>query len=170
MLTMVDIEQLTRQFARHQGRLRLLVERLQGAVNVSKRHAMGDIRKAVDDVRNSRAELHLALDLSPSLFERPRTVVIDGIKVGYQKQKGTLAFDDAEKVCQLIRKHFPDMADALIASTHRPVKDALAALPVSDLRRIAVTLTDDTDTVVIKDTSGDIDKLVDALLQEAVPE
>lgn len=165
-ITMKEIERRARAYAEDQRALRFLLDALNAELEDAKRRSMKSIRRAVERAKTSRSELSAALEARKDLFVKPRTVVVDGIKVGWQKQKGTLSYEDAEQVCKLIRRHLPDMAEALIVVSERPVKDALAALPASDLRRIGVTLTNDTDVVVIKDTSGDIDKLVDALLRE----
>jgi hypothetical protein len=93
--------------------------------------------------------------------------VLSGVKLGYQKAKGTLDYDDAEAVCARIRKHLPEQADVLIATRETPVKTALAQLPAADLKRIGVTLSDAGDQIVVKPVDSEVDKMVDALLKDA---
>ncbi|WP_290890602.1 hypothetical protein [Arenimonas sp.] len=165
-VTLSAIEKQTRTFAEHQRDLRFLVEALQAEVEDAKRRAMKKIRNAVERATNSRAELKALIEQRPDLFVRPRSVVIDGIKVGFQKAKGGLVIDDEQRTCALIHKHLPDVVDQLIVSTEKPVKAALNLLTAADLKRIGVKVTDDTDEVLIKDTASDVDKLVAALLKE----
>ena len=166
---LTDIEKQTRAFAEHQRELRFLVEALQAEVEDAKRRAMKNIRRAVERAANSRAELKALLELRPDLFTKPRTVVIDGIKVGFQKAKGGLVIEDEARTCALIHKHLAELADTLIKTTEKPVKDALNQLSAADLKRIGVQVTSDTDEVLIKDTASDVDKLVAALLKDEEP-
>lgn len=163
---MLDIEKSARLHAEHQRELRFLVEALQAEIEDAKRRALRNIRRAIDRAANSRGALKSLIEQRPDLFEKPRTVVIDGIKVGFQKQKGGLLIEDEARTCALIHKHLPDVVDVLIQVTEKPIKAALNQLTAADLRAIAVQVTSDTDEVLIKDTASDIDKLVAALLKE----
>lgn len=170
MATLQEIEKLTREFARDQGDLRFLIEALQAEVEDAKRRSMKAIRRAVERAKTSRATLHTAVSVSADLFVKPRTVVIEGIKVGFKKGAGAVDFDDAEKVCDLIHKHLPELEETLVNVIRKPIKAALAVLPAQDLKRIGVRVEADGDVVVIQDTIGDVGKLVDALLKEEVEE
>lgn len=163
---LADIEKQTRTFAEHQRDLRFLVEALQAEVEHAKRRAMKKIRNAVERAANSRAGLKALIEQRPDLFVKPRSVVIDGIKVGFQKAKGGLVIDDEKRTCELIHLYFPSEVEQLIVATEKPVKSELNLLTAADLRRIGVKVTNDTDEVLIKDTASDVDKLVAALLKE----
>lgn len=88
------------------------------------------------------------------------------MKVGYQKGKGTISFEDADSVVARIKKHLPDQADVLIKLKETPVKDALAQLSAADLKKIGVTVSEAGDQVVIKPVDSEVDKMVDALLKD----
>lgn len=165
-VTMNHIEKGTRLHAEHQRELRFLVESLQAEVEDAKRRAMRNIRRALERAANSRAALKALIEQRPDLFDKPRTVVIDGIKVGFQKQKGGLVIEDDARTVALIRKHLADQAETLIKVTETPVKAALNQLTGQQLKAIGVQLMADTDEVLIKDTASDIDKLVATLLKE----
>ena len=115
----------------------------------------------------TRDRLKVAIESAPELFVKPRTLVIAGVRIGIQKGKGQIVYGDADQVVKLIRKHFPEQADALIAVKETPVKKALANLSVAELKRIGVTVEETGDQVVIKPTDSEVDKLVAALLREA---
>lgn len=167
MADMKDIEKLTRSYAAEASVLRQLLADLLAEIAVSKRRAMRPIRTAVERTANAKNALYAALKGAAELFVKPRSVVIDGVKVGFQKQIGTITWDDDEAVCKLIRKHIPEQADVLIVTTERPSRKAMANLPVADIKRIGATVTADSDSVVIKDTASDVEKLVEALLGDA---
>ena len=59
-----------------------------------------------------------------------------------------------------------DQVDTLIKTEESPVKSALLNLSTADLKKIGCTVTDTGDKVLVKSTDSDIDKFVDALLEE----
>lgn len=167
MAEMKDIEKFTRSYAAEASILRQLLVDLEAEIAASKRRAMRPILTAVERTASAKKVLYAALKGAPELFVKPRSVVIDGVKVGFQKQIGTITWEDDEAVCKLIRKHLHEQADVLIVTTERPSKKAMANLPVADIKRIGATVTADSDAVLIKDTASDVEKLVEALLGDA---
>jgi hypothetical protein len=116
-------------------------------------------------------ELHTGIANNPQLFEKPRTFIVHGIKIGYQKQKGKVVIADEAKTIALIRKHLgEDAAATLIKTVESVIKPAAANLSASDLKRTGIELTADTDKVVISSVDSDLDKLIDRLLEEAAKE
>ena len=91
--------------------------------------------------------------------------MLHGLKLGYQKGKGKIEWEDDDQVVKLIRRHFPDQFDVLIKTAERPIKDALASLTAAELRKIGVTVEETGDVVFVKDSTGNVDKLVKALLK-----
>lgn len=160
-------EQLTQNYRQRYDVLADRVQDLEGEVEKLKRRRLPGIKSAVHAAAQARDELQAHIEQHPELFDRPRTVVIAGIRVGLMKGKGKIEFDAAEKVVRLIRKHLPDQADSLIRVTEAPVKKALGNLSTAELKRIGCTVEETADQVVIKPVDGDVDKLVNALLKEA---
>ena len=93
-----------------------------------------------------------------------------GIKVGWQKNPGSIEFDDAARVCTLIHRHFPDRAGDLLKTVETPIKKALAQLSAAELKRIGCTISNAGDTVLIKPADGWIERFVDALMKDALAE
>lgn len=166
MATLTDIEGKAKKYSVARAGLQEAVAFLQLDLEQSKRRALPRIKKLVAEAKQAAAALKDAIEESPELFEKPRTQVMHGIKLGFQKQKGKIEWDDDERVVALIRKHFPDQFDVLVRTVYEPVKTALSGLSVADLKKIAVEATDSGDAVLIKDTVADVDKLVKALLKE----
>lgn len=166
MATMKEIEALTKRYADATGALGGTLGELEERKKKLQREYLPQIKRQVTAARNAKAVLSEAIDESPELFVKPRTVTFHGVRVGFQKAKGRIEFDDADQVVKLIRKHFPEQFDVLVKTTERPVKDALAQLSAADLKKLGINVVADSDEVVIKDASGEIEKLVEALLRD----
>ncbi|TXF11904.1 host-nuclease inhibitor Gam family protein [Pelomicrobium methylotrophicum] len=167
MTTFSDIERLTRAYADARSELSERVQALQDELEAARRRRLRGIKEAVARAADAHAALKAAIESAPELFQKPRTVTISGIVVGYRKMRGELSWDDPASVVRLIRRHYPDRADALIKVTEVPVKSALAQLTAAELRRIGVHVLEAGDQVLIKPADGDVDKVVDALLRDA---
>jgi hypothetical protein len=164
MLTMTDIEAATRAYAQAREALSARVRELQDEIERVRRQAMPSIRRALAAAQERRHELVTAVQAAPYLFERPRSVVFSGVRVGYQKGRGALTWDDDARVCELIRRHLPEQADTLIRVIERPVKSALSALPTDDLRRVGVRVVDTGDAVIVRAIDDELDRLLASLL------
>lgn len=161
---------LIQELTGHYSDVRLtLVERvtkLDKEVRAAQMRALAGIKEAAAELKEAHAELEAALEANKAEFEKPRTRTFFGIKVGFRKLVGSITWKDAEKVVELIKKHFPTKAEVLIQTTETPVKDALGQLPAADLKRLGVSVVEDSDVPVIKATDSEIDKVVEALLKE----
>jgi hypothetical protein len=163
---LTEIEKQTREYAETRRILAEKIRQLEAEISDLKRRALPGIRKAAHAAGERQDLLHCLIEDNPEIFVRPRTITIDGIKVGFMKQKGEITWDDTSTVVKLIHRHHPDLIETLIKVTEMPVKAALAQLPAGDLKRLGVAVENDTDAVIIKSTDSEIDKLVEALLKE----
>ena len=161
------IQRLTREYAYARDKLADRVAALQAEIEATKRQYMRGIKNAVRAASEARDKLHSAIEQNPHLFKRPRTLVVNGIRIGIQKGKGQVVYDDPAKLIELIRKHYPERADALIVTRETPVKKALATLSVAELKKIGARVEESGDQVVIRATDTEVDKLVAALLRDA---
>jgi hypothetical protein len=170
MATMQQIEVATLEFSQARAALVDVAIAFQNEINAVKLKHMHDLKTTVAAARAKHAELGMLIQQSPDLFKKPRTVMFHGVKVGYQKGKGKMEWEDTEQVVRLIKKHFADQADVLIITEEKPAKDALAQLTVDELKKVAITIQASGDQVVIKDTASEVDKLVAAFLKDEVTE
>lgn len=164
--TMETIEALTKAFAGARAELAERLDVLREEQEAAKRRRLQGIKNALGRVQSTYDELKGAVEGSQTLFEQPKTRVMHGIRVGWMKQRGKLEIADRDGVIDRIRKLLGEEAGAYIKVTEAPVVSALANLPAKDLRRIGITLTDDVDAVVIKAADGELDKLIDALVND----
>lgn len=166
MNTMEQIEAMTKAFAGARAELAERLQALREEQETAKRRRLQGIKNALTRVQSSYDELKDAVSESQALFEQPKTRVMHGIRVGWMKQRGKLEIADPDSVVERIRKWMGDEAVGYIKVTEKPVLTALANLPAKDLKKIGVTLSDDIDAVVIKAADGELDKLIDALIND----
>lgn len=165
MSTITDIELKARKASEARNELRDMVGQIEEETRALRRIYQKKLLKLIEAAADAEAKLLDAVAESPKLFERPRSVTFHGIKCGWAKGRGELVFEDADKVCALIQKHFPEQMDTLVKITMAPVKAALTNLPVADLRKIGVQVIETGDTAFIKPMDGEVAKLVDKLLE-----
>jgi hypothetical protein len=169
MITIADIEALARRYAEARSALAERVQELEDEVTRLRRARMPAIRRALAIAQERRDGLAAAVAEAPELFERPKTVIFHGIRVGYQKGRGTITWEDDARVCALIRRHFPDQAESLIKVIERPLKTALAQLSTADLKRIGVQVVETGEEIVIRPVDGDLDRMIERLLADTEP-
>lgn len=167
---MTAIQALARQYRQAKDLLTERAQELHYLIESAKRARLTGLRNAVAKVTEAEASLRAAIEAQPHLFVKPRSAVFEGVKLGYQKSKGKITWDDDERVVRLIRKHLPDAADVLVKTNEKPVKDALGNLTAAELKKIGVNISEAGDEVFIKDTTATVDKLVAALLKGAEEE
>lgn len=169
MPTLIQIDQITKEYATERTKLSDRIRFLEDEINTLKRKRLPGIKNSVQTVLEKQEDLKAALEESRQLFEKPRTIVFHGVKVGFQKAKGKLSWNDDAQVIKLIKKHLPDQEEILIKKTEKPSKDALLNLSAENLKKIGVSISEAGDVVVIKSTDSEIDKFVEALLKEDDP-
>jgi hypothetical protein len=126
------------------------------------------IKNSLERVREAHEQLKEAVTDAPMLFRSPKTRVLHGIRVGWMKQRGELIIADEGTTIALLRKVLgKEEAGAYIRVSEKPIRSALATLAAADLKKCSITVTNDTEAIVIKAMDSEIDKLVDALLGDA---
>lgn len=163
-----DLQRLTKPYADARGQLADIVTKLNRDIETLKRGKMTVIRQLVARAAEHESNLRAAIDSHKDLFIQPRTVVFHGIKIGLQKGKGGIEFDDPDKVLARIRAEYGDDADGLIHKVETPDKKMLADLPADDLKKLGCTVINTGDEVVIRPTDIGVDKIVTALLRDAL--
>lgn len=170
MPTMNEIEARTKVYADARTKLMEIVSTLNEGLDALKKDHLPRIRRQVQRAHELESDLRALIEQTPDLFVKPKTVVLHGVKVGFEKGKGAILFDDEDKVVQLIEKRLPDLAEQLVKTTKKPLKGGLAQLTVQQLKSIGCTVEEAGDQVVIRAVDKDVDKLVTALLKGAAVE
>lgn len=170
MTALEHIEQQAARYAYARGQAAELSRLVADEIEAVKRRHRARLQNAAAILMAEYQRLHDAVEAAPELFERPRTQVYAGIRVGYQKGKGGIEIPDPARTVALIRRHLPEMAAALLAEKVTPVKSALAQLAVAELKRIGCLVVDAADQVVVKPVDTAVDKWLDAMLAELAAE
>jgi hypothetical protein len=170
MATMQDIEIETRQFAKAKRALDEIMGEITSETEALKKKYLPRIRSVMNTVTMDHAELYRMIGENPDLFTKPRTQIIDGVRVGFSKGTGTLAIEDPETTIKLIRKHFEDQADILIRTTYEPAKAAIKKLDEAQLKKIGCAIEGKEDRVIIEETDTQINKILGSLLKFQVEE
>jgi hypothetical protein len=165
-MTLSEIEILAKQLSDARQNLKQGLDELDSEMTAIKKKFLPALRRAVEKAAQRHEALRGAIEEAPGLFVKPKTVIFHGIRLGYMKGKGEIIWDDESQVIKLIKKHFPDDYEAYIKVTEKVLKTSVAAMSVSDLKKIGVTVIETGDEVFIKPTDSEIDKLINALLKD----
>ena len=163
-MSMQEIEKEARAYAEARTLLAERVGDLQVEIDAAKRRRLRGIRGAVATAAAAHDRLRALVAANPDLFAKPRTRTLHGIRCGWMKRRGELVIDDVRGVIARIHKLLPDQAELLVRTVESVNKAAVYELSVADCKRLGITITDDTDEVIVKPVGEDVDKIVDALL------
>ena len=168
MTTLQDIEARAKKLAEHHDALDALVGELQDELTRIKRARLPAIKRRLRLVAEDKAALAELLQDGKALFAKPRTRIFHGVKLGWEKGKGAVLIADAKRTVELITRHFPEHLEELAPAKRAPSKEAIAKLLPRELTRIGCTLGNANDFLVLRFVDDEVDKLVDALLNDAV--
>jgi hypothetical protein len=157
-------------YAAERDKLATLVQAMKDEIAVIERGAMPDILRVARRISALHNDLATAIGEHPECFVKPRTVVVEGLKFGLQKQKGTLSWDSDGLLLDRAARVLDDDQYAAVVSVQETRKisaTALAELDAATLKRLGVSVTSDTDAPLIKTVDGAVEKLVAAVVREA---
>ncbi len=166
MATMQEIQIQTEEYAEARKVLEARVKKLQGLKDRLDKRYMPGITRALLVLVQAKDELKNLISGARALFEKPKTQIFAGVKVGFKKGKGKLTWDDDAKLIAKIRKTYgDDKAESLIRVEEYPSKEALELLPADELKKLGVTVQEAGDLPYIKDTESEIEKIIKALMK-----
>lgn len=166
MSNMEQVEAATKTYAAARTELGTRLRRLTDLQERIKRRYLQGIKNALGKFTDAHDTLRATLVGNQALFVKPKTRVFDNVKVGFQKERGKIKVADEAKTIALIKKLFPEQQELLIDTKEKASKSALGSLAANDLKRLGVTVTEDSDQPFIKATDSAIDKLIDALIND----
>ena len=166
-LSILEIEGLIKSYASLHQKLSSLVRSMEVEMVHVKNNHLPSIIRAANEASAQKVALHTAIQVSPNLFESPRTLTMHGIKVGFMKTKGSLTWDDEDKVVNNIHRKFGENAIAYLHTKESPDKDFLSVMPEKELQSLGITVNPPTDQVVIKAMDSEVEKIVSSLLKKA---
>lgn len=169
-ITLAEIETKAKAYA---DRRALLAERLlalDAALTAVKKTHLKELKRCVALTAETQVDLANAIDRAHHLFDKPKTRILHGIKVGLRKGPGGLDWEDDEDLVRKIEKMFPDddEAERYLIIKKKPSAEALEDLDGVTLKRLGVAVVPSGNQVVVKAVETDIERLVKALLKSAV--
>jgi hypothetical protein len=137
---------------------------------VRRKHLKG-LKAQAAIVANREADLHAAIESAPGLFVKPRTFILHGVKVGLTTSNGKLVWDiDDEELVASLKRRFKDderWKDYVIEKLS-PSEDALRTLDADTQAKLGLRIEGAGDTVVLKRTAGDVEKMMEKLIEKMV--
>lgn len=173
MTNLAEVHKRASVLSQSRDNLSGLFATLEAGIDIVKKGSLPEIQKLARQISKQHTELQQIISANPGLFEKPRTIVVDGLKVGMQKKPGKLEWDSDAALITRIKKAVeadaltPEQQDLLINTTEKPVAKALEKLDGKLLKRLGVTITSDTDEVLIKSVDSDVEKAVNAVIRDA---
>jgi hypothetical protein len=169
-MTLVQIESLTREYARQRQALVKRMEEMRAEVTTAYKKHLAGVHDAAERVGDAYKTLFEAIRETPELFQEPRTVYFSGVRVGFIKQRDDLEWQDDELVAQAIEDQLRDLYPSLVKVERHPIKKSLMQLDPEMLKKLGVTFNLGKDDILIKIREDDIDKLVGAFVKKVEQE
>ena len=167
MHSIEDIEALARLYGRLARELTKVGTEMDAALTDLAEPWVRQLRCLAPRVAAAREQLEAAIAAAPECFVRPRSLVIDGIKLGLQKQRGKVTFADETATIGRIRRQLPEAQAELLLRVQESVhKPAVYDLSVADLQRLGITVADDSDQPFARVAESEAQKLIAQLLRQ----
>lgn len=160
------IDKEAQRYAEAREELAVIVANVQQEQSNIRRQYLPQIRRAVAKAKERRAVLQNDVETNPDLFRRPKSKILHGIKLGWKKAKGKIAWSDNAKLLKRLREVCPKEAKQVIKIEEKVMKGELQKLPAATLKKLGVTITEDQDIAFVEATDTEVDRLVTALLEE----
>jgi len=170
MTTLADIEKLTTNYASEKNNLDALIAEINAdAEDLKKKYSLR-LRKMMGNVSGKYEVLFRAIQENPALFEKPKTQIFEGIRVGIMQGKGSVQVEDEEQTITLIEKKLTDKADLLIKTTKSLVKTAIAQLSDQERAKIGVEIVGKESRVVITSVDAAVNKILNSIIKVSAEE
>lgn len=170
--TAVTLGQIEMQCAELDGAdkdMRGLVEQLETDLAAVKAKHLPKLKRQAAAVARLEADLYSLIERGPHLFERPRTITLHGIKVGFSVAEGKLTWNcEDETLLARLKNQYGKFADDYIQVKESVRKDALKDLTATSLAKLGCTIAGAGDQVVLKRVDSDIEKLINKLTEKLV--
>ncbi|MGH7187400.1 MAG: host-nuclease inhibitor Gam family protein, partial [Pseudomonadota bacterium] len=170
IMDLPGIERFIKTYADAAGALGDAIGELEADLESRKRARMKEIKSLVARTAEAKAKLHAAIEAAPQCFEKPKTITVSGVRVGLQKGKGQMDWEDDDALVAKIEKHFGKDAEHYLIIKKKPSATALNELETAELRRLGVTVEETGEQIVIRHVDGAVEKLVRALLKAKLNE
>jgi hypothetical protein len=167
-ITLAEIEKLSAEFDGECNKLEDLVAALEADMELVRRQHIAGLKRQASVVANREAVLHSAIERGAPLFVKPKTLTINGVKVGLAYSPGSIVWDDDAQVVALIREKRSKEFKTIVDVKETPRKAALKSFTEADLRDIGCRIEGEGDDVVLKRVAGDVEKMIGKVIEKLV--
>jgi len=149
------------------------IKTYQAAMQSAEDQHMPYIMEKTHKVIEARDALQQFIEANPGLFVKPKTRTVSNIRFGMKKLPGKMKWKNNDALCASIGKMVKNgeidatLLPQLIKTTHKPVVAGLEKLDAKLLKRLGVAVGKDTEAPFIKCIDSEIEKAVDALIEQA---
>lgn len=161
-----DIETAAREYSACVKTLRNLHDGLNETITKARNLFINDIKTASADAGEKYQMLMTLVSSAQELFQDKKTWTIAGVRLGYKKLPGKLEILNPEATIKRLREEFPEVANIAINIKETLVKKALGTLNADALKKLGISVTNDTDEPFIKLTDDEVQKLIEAMIAE----
>ena len=166
---MAEIMRLAGRLAAATEATETLADEIRTEQRKALRARLRTLQRRIADQAAAEETLRDAIDARHDLFQRPRSVAVDGVKFGLRKQPGAVDIGDEARAIQRLRDKLPQHADALVNVKETLDRKALRKLTAGELAKIGVAIDRTTDAVTITRPASDLEKFIDALREHIAP-
>ncbi|MBP5857262.1 hypothetical protein KAJ83_09600 [Marivibrio halodurans] len=162
-----EIETRAQAFASAHDVLEACVIQVEAEVReIHARHA-AVIREAAEQEAAAKKALTDEIDRNRSLFARPKSRTIYGVKLGLRKGQDTLELGDESALVARIDNQLPDRVDQLVDTKRTIVRSAVKKLEKAVLQRLGVKYVQGADEPFVAIEESDAEKMAQAILDSA---
>ena len=169
-VTMSEIMQATENYAMAARDVRNLKEKMEDGINQIQKSFRESLVEACKNAAEAEQMVRTLLESegAAGFFIKPKTININGITVGFRKKEGKYTFADEQNTIELIKQKIPEKAAVLVkVKTEQSIfKTALNDLTGDELKKIGVSVVEDTDEPFVKISDSAVQKAINAMMKE----
>jgi hypothetical protein len=160
-----SIEKMTGDYASAKRDLDDLVAEIAEKTEALKREYSPKLKLVMSRIAKRHEVLYRSIAENPELFQKPKTQIFEGIKVGFMAGKGSLSMEDEQLTVELIKEHLPKQAKILIKTVEEPNVAAIKKLPTEQMELINVEIVGKEDKVVISPVDTTVGRILNSLIK-----
>lgn len=170
-ITLGTVETACARYDAAANELDAMIDELEQDLDDVRRKHLKRMKTQAGVVAAREAELRSQVEGNTALFTKPRTFILHGVKVGLTESKGKLVWDmEDHELVDLLKRKFKD-DDAwkdYVITKDIPSKEALRTLDEAVRAKLGCRIDGAGDSVVVKRTAGDVEKMMDKLIEKMV--
>ena len=134
------LEAKTKEYMQHLAKLNATSEKIRKKIkSVTDRH-IDELSSTLDEMKKLEAEIREETKANKHLFKKPKTRILNGIKIGFRKGKGSIVISDEENCIKKIKRYYKADIDTLIQQKESLLKSGLEQLDAKKLKKLGVTI------------------------------